>query len=117
MQFNVSIQGKPYKTLEAPNTGAVLLIVAEDIAAGVVPDFNPAQPHAIVIQSPTPDPFAKWASVAPQNPERFTVWLAPDETEWIYDQPRDANGRYLSDDPNTAESESALRWRLHTNVS
>jgi hypothetical protein len=117
MQFDVSIQGKPYKTIEASNTGAVLFIVAKDIGAGLVPDFNPAQPHDIVIRALPPDPFEKWASVAPQNPERFTVWLAPDETEWIYDQPRDANGRYLSDDPSTPERESALRWRPHTNVS
>ena len=49
MQFDVSVQGKPYKTIEAPNTGAVLSIVAEDIAAGRVPDFDPAAPHNIVI--------------------------------------------------------------------
>lgn len=49
MQFDVSVQGKPYKTIEAPNTGAVLSIVAEDIAAGRVPDFDPASDHDIVI--------------------------------------------------------------------
>lgn len=45
MQFNVSIQGKPYKTIEAPNTGVALSMVAEDIAAGLVSalDFNAAQ--------------------------------------------------------------------------
>ena len=49
MQFNVSVQGKPYKTIDAPNTGAVLSIVAEDIAAGRVPDFDPTADHDIVI--------------------------------------------------------------------
>lgn len=49
MQFNVSVQGKPYKTMEAPNTGAVLSLIAKDIAAGLVPDFDPNAPHNIVI--------------------------------------------------------------------
>lgn len=117
MQFDVSVQGKPYKTIEAPNTGSVLSIVAADIAAGRVPDFNPALPHSISIVPQPADPFEKWAAVAPQNPARFTVWLAPDETEWIYDQPRGPNGQYLADNPETPERESALRWRPHTNVS
>lgn len=50
MQFNVSVQGKPYKTIEAPNTGVVLSIVAEDIAAGRVPDFDHNADHDIVIK-------------------------------------------------------------------
>lgn len=49
MQFNVSVQGKPYKIITAPNTGVVLSIVAEDIAAGRVPDFDSAAAHNIVI--------------------------------------------------------------------
>ena len=49
MQFDVSVQGKPYKTIEAPNTGVVLSIVAEDIAAGLVPDLDPDADHNIVI--------------------------------------------------------------------
>lgn len=49
MKFDISVQGKFYKTVEAPNTGAVLNIAAEDIAAGVVPDFDHDQPHDIVI--------------------------------------------------------------------
>ena len=50
MQFNVSVQGSFYKTIEAPNTGVVLALVAADIAAGLVPDFDPAANHDIVIQ-------------------------------------------------------------------
>ena len=50
MQFNVSVQGSFYKTVAAPNTGVVLSIVAEDIAAGLVPDFDPAADHDIVVQ-------------------------------------------------------------------
>jgi hypothetical protein len=48
-QFEVSVQGQVYKTIEAQNTGAALALIARDIAAGVVPDFDPDQPHDIVI--------------------------------------------------------------------
>lgn len=48
-QFLVSVQGKEYKTIEAPNTGAVLTIVAQDIHAGLVPDFDPDEPHDVMI--------------------------------------------------------------------
>lgn len=116
MKFNVSVQGNFYKTVTAPNTGSALAAVSVDILNGLVPNLNPDLPHDILVVPHAVDPFEKWATVAPQNPTRFTVWLAPDETEWIYDQPRDENGRYLSDDPTTPESESALRWRPHTNV-
>ena len=49
MQFNVSVQGKPYKTIEALNTGVALSVVAEDIAAGLVPDLDPNADQNIVI--------------------------------------------------------------------
>lgn len=46
----------------------------------------------------------------PEDPERFDKWSAPDGSMWRCDQPRDAQGQYLADDPATPESESALRW-------
>jgi len=46
----------------------------------------------------------------PEDPERFQQWTAPDGSVWRWDQPRDAQGQYLTDDPATEESESALRW-------
>ena len=49
MQFNVSVQGRPYKTIAAPNTGVALSMVAEDIAAGLVPDLDPDADHNIAI--------------------------------------------------------------------
>lgn len=49
MEFNVTVQGAFYKTVEAPNTGAALTIVAEDIAAGRVSHFDATQPHNISI--------------------------------------------------------------------
>lgn len=117
MEFNVSVQGGFYKTITAANTGAALGQVIKDIADSLVPNFDASKPHNIVITRPTPNPFDQWESVAPQNPRRFDVWLAPDQTEWIYDQPRGPNGRYLSDDPTTLEKESSLRWQPHTNVN
>lgn len=113
MKFDVSVQGVFYKTMTAPNTGEALKTVIADISAGLVP-LNLNQPHNIVVTPQQPDPFEKWAAIAPQNPVRFDVWLAPDQTEWIYDQPRRPNGRYISDDPTTPEKESALRWQPRT---
>ena len=49
MQFNVSVQGKPYKTIEADSTVAVIVAVSNDINAGLVPDFDPAADQQIVI--------------------------------------------------------------------
>lgn len=114
MDFNVTIQGRFYKTLTAANTTEVLRQITHDIAAGLVPEFDQNAPHNISIKAPTVDPFDQWKSVAPQNPKRFDVWLAPDESEWIYDQPRAENGRYLADNPDTPEKESALQWVPHT---
>lgn len=49
MQFNVSVQGRPYKTVEADSTVAVIVAISNDINAGLVPDFDPAQDQQIVI--------------------------------------------------------------------
>ena len=46
----------------------------------------------------------------PESPTRFQRWDAPDGSEWVYDQPRAADGTYMADDPATPESESALDW-------
>lgn len=46
----------------------------------------------------------------PENPQRFDEWIAPDGSVWRWDQPRDADGQYVANDPATEESESALRW-------
>lgn len=49
MQFNVSVQGKPYKVIEAPNTGVALVLVSADVRNGLVPDFDPNEDQNIVI--------------------------------------------------------------------
>ena len=46
----------------------------------------------------------------PENPERGDQWTGPDGSRWRWDQPRDADGTYLADDPATPEQESALQW-------
>lgn len=48
-QFDVYVQEKLYKTITAENTGEVLKIVSNDIAAGIVPDFKPEEAHNIRI--------------------------------------------------------------------
>ena len=53
MQVNISVQGKVYKTVSVASTGEALTLVAEDIKAGRVPDFDPSADHDIVI---TPAP-------------------------------------------------------------
>lgn len=67
---------------------------------------------------PPPDPYATvrditrragWAGRSRQ-PRRGERWLGPDGTIWIYEQPRNSDGTYRSDDPITPQSESALRW-------
>jgi hypothetical protein len=46
----------------------------------------------------------------PESPERGDEWTGPDGSRWRWDQPRDADGTYLADDPATPEQESALQW-------
>lgn len=46
----------------------------------------------------------------PLNPVRGDQWTGPDGSRWRWDQPRAEDGTYLSDDPETAEQESALQW-------
>lgn len=46
----------------------------------------------------------------PEDPERGDEWTAPDGSRWRFDQPRDAQGQYLPDDPATEAVESALQW-------
>jgi hypothetical protein len=50
----------------------------------------------------------------PPNPARFDTYTQSDGTEWIYDQPRNPNGTYVSDDPETEQVESAMTWLLVT---
>lgn len=49
MRVVISVQGKVYKTVDVANTGEALWLAAADIRAGLVPDLDPAAPHAIAI--------------------------------------------------------------------
>jgi hypothetical protein len=53
-------------------------------------------------------PQQEWAW--PENPQRFDEWTGPDGSQWVWDQPRAADGTYLADDPETEVVESALQW-------
>lgn len=48
----------------------------------------------------------------PWHPRRGDRWRAPDGSIWIYDQPRNPDGTYRSDDPSTPLRESALGWQV-----
>ena len=49
MEFNVSVQGNFYATIEAPNTGAALAVVSNQIASGGLIEIDPNRPQNIVI--------------------------------------------------------------------
>jgi hypothetical protein len=67
-----------------------------------------------------PDPYATVRDISrrtgwggrPWSPRRFDRWRAPDGTVWIYDQPRNPDGTYRSDDLSTLQRESALGWQV-----
>lgn len=67
-----------------------------------------------------PDPYATVRDISrrtgwggrPWYPRRGDRWRAPDGTIWIYDQPRNPDGTYRSDDPITLQRESALGWQV-----
>lgn len=46
----------------------------------------------------------------PDNPKRFDTVTTPDGTQWRFDQPRDFDGTFSSDDPSTLKVESQMRW-------
>ena len=50
MQYNVSIQGKSYKQLEAEDTLAVLRIISKDISENKIEWLDLEQPHGIEIK-------------------------------------------------------------------
>jgi hypothetical protein len=115
MQYLIDVQGVFYRVVEASSTLGALTIAATAIQTGAVPHFQPNLRHNIVIKKASNSLFEKWADIAPADAQRFNTWVAPDGSQWIYDQPRDADGRYLIDDPNTPESETPLRWQLILN--
>lgn len=46
----------------------------------------------------------------PANPNRGDTYTGSDGTIWVWDQPRNDNGQYISDDPSTLNVESRLQW-------
>jgi hypothetical protein len=80
------------------------LAVHYDLPPEFIAALNPQAPESATTAFPEGwDP--------PDAPARFTTYTAPDGSEWVYDQPRNADGTYASDDPETEEVESALGWQ------
>lgn len=83
-------------------------------AGGLIPAALVEQTQQLATQHDLPPEFItglgdqpwQW----PPNPERGDEWTAPDGSHWRFDQPRDAQGQYLPDDPATEAVESALQW-------
>lgn len=83
-------------------------------AGGLIPVALVAQIQQLATQHDLPPEFVaglgdqpwQW----PEDPERGDEWIAPDGSRWRWDQPRDAQGQYLPDDPDTEAVESALQW-------
>ena len=50
------------------------------------------------------------AGARPANPKRFDRWSDAQGQEWIFDQPRNPDGSYASDDASTELVESRLDW-------
>lgn len=66
--------------------------------------FRPASPGP----SPITPALPGWD---PQpDPARGDVYEALDGSLWVWDQPRNSSGQYVTDDPETSTVESALQW-------
>lgn len=71
-------------------------------------DLEPAEPAAPAEPEPPAAPAA--APAWPESPQRFDRWTDEAGNNWIFDQPRNEDGTYATDDPVTEPSESDLRW-------
>jgi hypothetical protein len=79
------------------------LATSYDLPAEFVEGLNPQPPESGTVYPEGWDP--------PDSPARYDPYTAPDGSEWVYDQPRNADGTYVSDDPETEVIESALDWQ------
>jgi hypothetical protein len=99
--------GDPRVFLSAWQTARGIGLISPELVAGLqglaVQYDLPAE---FVVGLAGPQQFWDW----PETPQRFDEWTGPDGSEWIWDQPRAADGTYLTDDPNTEVVESALQW-------
>jgi len=79
-----------------------LLADLEDPAEGA-PSLPPEQ-------APVQEATLKVPHLFPSPAKRFDRWKAPDGSEWIFDQPRNPDGSYASNDESTEIIESRLEW-------
>ena len=79
--------------------------------AGLVSDQLAESLRLTAVAHDLPPEFVNGLGWAwPVDPQRGDEWTAPDGSQWVWDQPRAADGTYLADDPVTEAVESALRW-------
>jgi hypothetical protein len=69
-----------------------------------------AEPLAAPGQAPTREVALRAFRPLPSPAKRFDRCVAPDGSEWIFDQPRNLDGSYASDDETTEAIESRLAW-------
>ena len=81
--------------------------------------FAPPAPEPTPAPAPTPEPAPNPSRIFgltpatfdwPADPKLQDVIEGPNGGWWVFAQPRNAEGRFLSDIPDTPEVESAPRW-------
>lgn len=63
-------------------------------------------------QAQAPEPPGLPELARPENPKRFDRWFDGSGQEWIFDQPRNPDGSYASNDESTEVVESRMDWYL-----
>lgn len=58
------------------------------------------------VLEPNPEPDWKF----PKRPKKGQIFQSLDGAEWTYQQPRNEDGTFTEDDPNTPAVESAFQW-------
>jgi hypothetical protein len=73
-------------------------------------DSAEASPSPAPEQVPVQEAALKAFRMFPSPARRFDRYVTPDGSEWIFDQPRNPDGSYASDDESTEIVESRLDW-------
>jgi hypothetical protein len=104
-------QGDVRTFLEAWKMGLSSNIISADLQQHLIAIASGYDlPQKFIDGLSAPDSANASASGRPENPQRFDRWTDSDGNEWVYDQPRTANGTYAQDNPETEVIESALKW-------
>lgn len=107
--FGPGVEQQSHVEVSAGGEGAPVAVATLNETLGV---FSQREVSAAQV----PEPGSEEAEAAPEleplpeSPARFDRFIRGG-IEHVYDQPRNADGRYAVDDPETPLSESSLRWR------